>query len=98
MFFPDDQSRIPGPDPMDALAQQAQKALREVYTPAGLLQQVKNVVLLCWMIQPDKNRTPEHVGQLMHAALEDALTALKTDPRAFGVSEIPSFKDPDEVI
>jgi len=98
MFFPDDQSRAPGPDPTDWLAQKAHQALKEVYTPTGVRKQVKNAVFLCWLIQPEENRTPEHVGPLMRAALEDALAALKADPTAFGVSEIPPFTGPDQFI
>src|SRR5882724_5543811 len=93
MFIPDDPSKMPaGFDPNAFDHEAARQAIKDMFTPKGVELQVKQAVVLCWLIQSQENRTPDHVEALLRATFDKVLADLRADPRAFGVCEVPLEK------
>jgi hypothetical protein len=95
MLFSDDPSKLPDPETMKAMARQA---VLDMYTPIGVKAAVKQAVILCWLIQPEVQRTAAQVGALVRAAVEEVLVALEADPKAFGVSALPPFTSAEQLL
>ena len=89
MLIPDDPSKMPdGFDPAAAVRQ----AAKDLFTPKGVEFQIKQAVVLCWLIQSQDNRTPDKIEALLRATLDKVLSDLRADPKAFGVCEVPLEK------
>jgi hypothetical protein len=73
----------------------ADKAIKEAFTPKGVEQQIKQAVILCWLIQPENQRNYEHVKRDFERAADKVLSDLRADPKVFGVMDLPACPGPD---
>jgi hypothetical protein len=59
-------------------------AMREMFGPSGVDQQVRAAISTCWMMLPADKRTPEAVAHEVRRIVERALGNLTEDAAAFG--------------
>ena len=60
------------------------KAMRDMFGPGGVDQQVRAAISTCWMMLPEDKRNPEAVAAEIRRIVERALANLKEDATAFG--------------
>jgi hypothetical protein len=65
-----------GEDPKDAM--------REMFGPGAVDQQIRAAISTCWTMLPRDKRTPEAVATEVRRIVERALTNLREDAAAFG--------------
>ena len=61
-----------------------QRAMREMFGPGGVDQQVRQAISTCWMMLPPERRNPEAVAAEVRRVVERALSNLREDAEAFG--------------
>lgn len=61
-----------------------QNAMRDMFGPAQVDQQIRGAISTCWMMLPPEKRTPEAIATEMRRIVERALNNLKDDAAAFG--------------
>jgi hypothetical protein len=59
-------------------------AMREMFGPGGVDQQVRAAISTCWMMLPPEKRNPQAVGVEVRRIVERALANLAEDAKAFG--------------
>jgi hypothetical protein len=59
-------------------------AMREMFGPGGVNQQVRAAISTCWMMLPEDRRNPESVAAEVRRIVERALANVKEDATAFG--------------
>lgn len=59
-------------------------AMREMFGPAQVDQQIRAAISTCWMMMPPGKKTPEAVAAEVRRILERALANLAEDAKAFG--------------
>ena len=61
-----------------------QRAMREMFGPGGVDQQVRQAISTCWMMLPPQRRNPEAVAAEVRRIVERALGNLAEDAAVFG--------------
>ena len=69
------------------------KAMRAMFGPGAVDQQVRSAISTCWMMLPEDRRTPENVAAEIRRIVERALSNMTDDAATFGLPEDPS-RDP----
>jgi hypothetical protein len=59
-------------------------AMREMFGPGAVDQQIRAAISTCWTILPKDKRTPDVVAAEIRRIVERALRNLKDDAKAFG--------------
>ena len=59
-------------------------AMREMFGPAGVDQQIRQAISTCWMMLPEGKRNSEAVATEIRRIVERALNNLSEDAEAFG--------------
>jgi len=59
------------------------KAMKAMFGPAAVDQQIRAAISTCWMMLPEKKRTPEAVAAQIRRITERALKNLADDAREF---------------
>jgi hypothetical protein len=65
----------------------SEREFREDYGPMAIDGAIKQAIMLCWMMLPKKKRNAEAVEVEIRRLVDRALTNLKEDLRAFGLTE-----------
>lgn len=60
------------------------KAMRDMFGPGGVDQQIRQAISTCWMLMAEGKRTPDAVSTEIRRIVERALTNLAEDAQAFG--------------
>jgi hypothetical protein len=61
------------------------KAMREMFGPGGVDQQVRAAISTCWMMLPEEKRNPQAVAAEIRRITERALSNLAEDAKVFGI-------------
>lgn len=59
------------------------KAMKRAIGPAAVDQQIRAAISVCWMMLPEKKRTPENVAAHIRRITERALKNLTDDAKEF---------------
>ena len=60
------------------------KAMRDMFGPSGVDQQIRAAISTCWTMLPVASRTPDAVAVEIRRIVERALSNLAEDATAFG--------------
>jgi len=60
------------------------KAMREMFGPGAVDQQIRTAISTCWMMLPEDKRSPENVAREVRRIMERALANIADDATAFG--------------
>jgi hypothetical protein len=58
-------------------------AMRHMFGPAVVDQQIRQAISTCWMMLPEDKRTIDNVSKEIRRIVERALTNLKDDAKSF---------------
>ena len=62
-------------------------AMRKMWGPAVVDQQIRQAISMCWMMLPEDKRNPQTVAKEIRRIVERALATLEDDIKAFGDDE-----------
>ena len=64
----------------------AEKKMRNMFGPQQVDQEIRQAIGICWMMMPDDQKNPEAVAKEIRRIVERAISNLKEDATAFGIS------------
>lgn len=67
-----------------------QRAMRDMFGPTGVDQQVRSAISTCWSMMPPDRRNADAVAAEVRRIVERALANLQEDARAFGFAPPPA--------
>ena len=73
-----------GGDEDPEAATKAKNAMRDMFGPGAVDQQVRAALSTCWMMFPEGERTPANVEREFRRIVDRALASLAEDAKAFG--------------
>ncbi len=65
---------------------ESNKKMRQMFGPSQIDSEIRQAISMCWMMLPDERKTPDAVATEIRRIVERALTNLKEDASAFGIS------------
>jgi hypothetical protein len=68
----------------DGSEEDPKDAMREMFGPAAVDQQIRAAISTCWTLLPKERRSPDNVATEARRIFERALTNFKDDAKAFG--------------
>jgi len=74
-----------GPGPKDPA-----KAMRDMFGPQAVDQQIRQAISTCWMMLPEQQRNVAAVGAEIRRIVDRALKDLNDDAKAFGLGDSPA--------
>ena len=60
--------------------------MRNMFGPFQVDHEIRQAIGMCWMMMPDDRKNPEAVAEEIRRIVERAISNLKEDAAAFGVS------------
>lgn len=76
---------VPGGDPDP---KRSEEAMRRMFGPQVVDQQIGQAIATCWMLLPPERKTVSHLETEVRRIVDRALTNLKDDARAFGIEPL----------
>ena len=67
----------------------AQEKMRGMFGPQQVDQEIRQAISMCWMMMPDEKKNLGAVASEIRRIVERALTDMKEDATAFGITDKP---------
>jgi hypothetical protein len=63
------------------------KEWRDMFPPQAVDQAIRHAISMCWMMLPKDKKNPDAVATEIHRIVDRALTNLREDAQAFGITD-----------